>query len=726
MADTKISRLAAVGSVVATQEFPVNDSGISRKATASQIKDYVLADATFDLSVTGDVSLLTRAAFLTSDIPAATKAMRTQGYGAAGDGGHALYKRIDAAPTATTNVAYVRSTDRYKADGTTDATNGGYWQLVPEGGTVRIEQFGGKADWVSNASPGTDNYQPLLDAIALSAWTNATGPKRYAHRIRFDTGNYRMSSTVYLYDHVTIEGNSTFEGEETTLQFPNNVSGFVFHQNNTGPGGTGLGENGGGAHTLGESSTSTLRGLTLNFAGSGWTTDLTKKAIYARTTIHLDTINIFSAPGKGVYYKAYAGAGNDDEGNCNQWTVRNLFVHSCKGDAFHVKGADVNGGSMVGFVTHTDVGGCGIRNESYFANAYHGMQITGYGNKGVTYLSKRYVLIHPDGGLLVASGGTTPGTDNHKWYYMEDGGATSRYIAWVDDGSHVLQNPIYDPGTGSAYYNPYCEADGTAVCQIVDPSMAYGGNIPTTIYSNYAASNSSKGGGLTSQLGIASGQIFRAGTAEYTQNGASAFVRLGGANESNGYGSGGGLNLMTFRRQTDGDTSWEWGYKGNDLYFSMLNQKPIWEITTPTTTRVNGRALAQPHYLILSDPVIQDPADSSGARVISMRDAAPTAKGTYARGDRYFNVNPSPSGTEGWVCTTSGAIANLSWSSGMLPGGGDYVSTSSGRIYKNDHFGGSTIEPSHLSGTVTSADGMTWTYAGASAPVFKTFGSISA
>lgn len=41
MADTKISALTAVGSVVAAQEFAVNDAGVSKKATAAQVAAFM-------------------------------------------------------------------------------------------------------------------------------------------------------------------------------------------------------------------------------------------------------------------------------------------------------------------------------------------------------------------------------------------------------------------------------------------------------------------------------------------------------------------------------------------------------------------------------------------------------------------------------------------------------------------------------------------------------------
>ena len=41
MADTKISALAAVSSVVTAQEFAVNDAGTTKKATAEEVSEYV-------------------------------------------------------------------------------------------------------------------------------------------------------------------------------------------------------------------------------------------------------------------------------------------------------------------------------------------------------------------------------------------------------------------------------------------------------------------------------------------------------------------------------------------------------------------------------------------------------------------------------------------------------------------------------------------------------------
>jgi hypothetical protein len=46
MADTKISALSAVAAVVGTHEFAVNEAGTSKKASASQIRDYLVGKQT--------------------------------------------------------------------------------------------------------------------------------------------------------------------------------------------------------------------------------------------------------------------------------------------------------------------------------------------------------------------------------------------------------------------------------------------------------------------------------------------------------------------------------------------------------------------------------------------------------------------------------------------------------------------------------------------------------
>jgi hypothetical protein len=591
---------------------------------------------------------------VSATIGAGINSIRTAGFSTYGDGGHALYKRLDADPYAAwvsgtsyafTNVrnsagrlykcaksgggastvepthtsgyvlgadgygwtffpqptGWFRSVDRYKADGVTiDATNGGWWELVPEGGAVHIEQFGGKPIAVgATPSTGTDTWQPLFDAIAITTF-NTFLDERNHHKIKFQARQYWFSKTCYFYDRIWIEGCGGFQSDATMFFFPNNVSGFVFHARNTGPGGDGQGE-GGSVGGLGTSTLSVVKGVQLYFGtGGDWATDLTKTAIFARTTINLEDVGIIRAPGKGIYFRAYAGAGGDAEGNANQWSARNIYVHSCRGDAWHVEGADVNGGYMVGFRTHTEVGGCGIKSTSYFNNFYAGLQITGYGNGGVHYGGNLYVLLRQDGSA------TVPGTDNRYWYFVGTGGPDFQFPTWVSGTTYEMKLPIYDSGGGSAYLNPYVEAvaHGSSLLHITGTSMSFGGTCPSTIYSNTLLGNGDTTQGVGARIQTYPGQT------GYTETGGTVYVRLGGPSESLGYGAGGGLSFINHRRLSDGDFSAQWGYTGGDITYAYLNSTPFWLQTTPTTTKTFGRAAPVKNKIGFYDPVLLDMASA--------------------------------------------------------------------------------------------------------------------
>lgn len=89
MADSKTSALTAVSSVTSGQEFPVNDSGTSKKATAAQIKTFVQTD----LLAPGQSS-------------GGQAAVQVQvGSGASADGNNATYGSVAVGHTATAGGA---------------------------------------------------------------------------------------------------------------------------------------------------------------------------------------------------------------------------------------------------------------------------------------------------------------------------------------------------------------------------------------------------------------------------------------------------------------------------------------------------------------------------------------------------------------------------------------------------------------------------------------------
>ena len=96
----------------------------------------------------------TRAAVASLSIPTPVAAIRTSGYATAGDGGHALYKRVGAEPSHAGKVA--------------DAS-GAWWELVPDNqGTVDARQFGAVFDGSTNDTTALQNLIDYLEALASS------------------------------------------------------------------------------------------------------------------------------------------------------------------------------------------------------------------------------------------------------------------------------------------------------------------------------------------------------------------------------------------------------------------------------------------------------------------------------------------------------------------------------------------------------------------------------
>jgi hypothetical protein len=593
---------------------------------------------------------LTDVASATIDV--GTPTIRTDGYATAGDGGHGLYVRLNAAPSDPTNNGYIRSVDRYTSSGSTDVTHGGYWQLVPEGGVVRIEQFGGAADTTTGLD-GTDNYPALIDAIAFRGWEYSS-VIRYRPTIQLSAGKYRMSATIDLHDIVHIRGagggiENQGVGFPTQLHFPADTTCFILNQNNTsGETGTTTG--------LGVSSGSVLEGFSIH--GSGTATD--KFGILARTTPVLKDLGLYGIPGKAIHIRAAAGGGGALEGNANNWKIRDCYVHSCTGDALHILGNDTNGGSLVGFVTHNPIGGCGIKCESGYANTFTGMQITGYGNTGVHLAGERYVLISTVAGIGAA---TTPGTNNNIWYHHSTGGVSGIWPEWSGAGTYVVTLPIFDVATaggsaggGSSYENPYVELGGAAIIHALPPSVVRGascGYTSTSGAEKFIASLTT-GGLFTTMGGMGTYTAFTSPSTEYTRNGLQTWLRVGGGHEDEAFGTNGGLNLMTFRRLSDVDASWKFGFAGNDIRFRGPTGTFILGITTGSTAEQHGTGAADPYKLRLYQPVFVNPEDAGETGRIVYRSTVPSS-GAWARGDIVFRTNPSAAGKIGWVCTTAGS-----------------------------------------------------------------------
>jgi hypothetical protein len=300
----------------------------------------------------------TRSAAISSNIAVGIKYVRTAGYDAVGDGGEALYKRVNAQPA---HSGYFRSIDRFKADGTTDSTNGGYWEIVVPAEGIRIECFGGKCD-ATSGTVGTDNSAAYLAAQSVVSKFDAG----YAYykggpTILFGRNtnlSYRFASTIAPDRTVHLKGVSpagaTTNIGATIFRFPAGTKGMML---------AGWTEPG-GVLTPGATG-SVIEDIMFLCDGFGGQTD--KHGIQMSTTCTLKNVRSNSFGGNGISITADVLSAPGS--NANIWYINQARVENNAGHGLYAQGGDVNAGIGIAIDARGN-GGYGVRDDSFLANTY--------------------------------------------------------------------------------------------------------------------------------------------------------------------------------------------------------------------------------------------------------------------------------------------------------------------------------------------------------------------
>lgn len=583
----------------------------------------------------------TRTAAAGATIPLTVNVVTTGGFAVAGDGGQGLYKRMAVAPVLTTNPGYFRSVDRFTSAGAVDSVNGGWWQLVPQGGVLFIEQFAGKADF--NGTTGTDNQPALMAAMGIVATVGDVNNK-YTLLIQFGTGKYYFGQMLDFNSIVNIRGwggatEVQGQGEATQFWFPSGITCMVFQNFGTGPGEDGTTANG---HAAG----STIEGFSVHQMGSS--TDWTKSGVKMRCRMTMRRVSFYNLCGHGVYVLGWADGVGANKGGPNGFRIENCFVHSCKYHALRVRGGDANAGTIINWETHGSVAavdGCGILDESQHGNNYYGSDIAGFGNKGLSYGSpaRWYILVSNTSGV---GGATTPGTNPRVWY---DIGAevtpNANFPTWVSGGNYGLNCPIACFGNvnTSVFVGQYVETSFPSTLGD-SQAIAYGGQIAWTRQSTSLSGND---GVAFSTRGFSSWRQYQTGSLEYVAQGASAVATFGTSSENDIDR----FDIFTHSRGKDAGQTWRFSYSGNDLSY-VAGDAQIWRITTAATTEAFGTSAPIPYQIIFTKIAFSD-LGGNNPRRIGYSDSVPTT-GNWARGDRLYHTNPSAGSYEGWVCVSSG------------------------------------------------------------------------
>ena len=124
-----------------------------------------------------------------ASMAATSTTLFTTGYATFGDGGHGLYRRVATQPS---HLGRFRSSDRYLPNGTTDATNGGWWELVPDAAEINVLQFGADKTGTSASDAA---FQAAFGMLTAYRGTWAYGDPLSNIVIRVPAGKFLLTSS---------------------------------------------------------------------------------------------------------------------------------------------------------------------------------------------------------------------------------------------------------------------------------------------------------------------------------------------------------------------------------------------------------------------------------------------------------------------------------------------------------------------------------------------------
>jgi hypothetical protein len=496
---------------------------------------------------------------------------------------------------------------------------------APVRGVVSILDFG--ADPTGVAACDTALANAIASASVGSGWYVA-GP-----RVIFPPGIYRFDAAIQLKRTVILEGSSAglAGGQPTQFVFPADSRGLIVHRYNT------FGEGIESTPTTAADG-SIIQGI--SFIGSG--TDPTKDGIWLRARAIIRDCVFSGFGGHGISIYAMAGGSPSIEGNANNWRIDNV---RCTGNGewgLFVDGPDVNAGTCIGLDVSSNGTG-GIFDSSFLGNTYIGCHTATNGSQvsGKNASRNRTALVWLGGVRYYAAPGATdqqlvdvqPGTNAAVWV----AGAlvavpTLTHPEWLPNqavGRYFVSDQYRTDNINARNLFIGCyEESGYSSSTFVLPTMVLGGSM----------GGFSGGVGFLSNLG-----------------GATLSVQLQAPRYLMGFGQPADSGIGLSYTDTQGAFAWNfqktlgrWGYvwanTSTPQFISFYDRAatPANGYARDLSTSAGALGIGE-HFA----------GSSSQMRWRGLGTAAPTT-GTWLRGDRVDNLNPSAGGYVGWVCTTGG------------------------------------------------------------------------
>jgi hypothetical protein len=278
------------------------------------------------------------------------------GYAAAGDAGQTLLlKRVAAEPTH---------------EGKKQSADGAWWEYVMPATGIRIEWFGGAADYTGTT--GTDNLAAYVDAevFLMSNYNSGSFPELMGGPCilfgyggnnglssNLGAGGYYFSGTIIPTRTVHLKGASAAgvrnnSGWATKLVFPASTRGVALRGHTTGP-------------TVNGAAGSTFEDLC--FFSKGHVGETTNHGFDTNTHFIMRNCRFGGFGGDGVHIEADIGSGAGS--NANLWYMEHVHTLGSSRHGVFVEGGDTNAGVGIA-INAKDCAGYGIYDNSFLGNTW--------------------------------------------------------------------------------------------------------------------------------------------------------------------------------------------------------------------------------------------------------------------------------------------------------------------------------------------------------------------
>ncbi len=486
----------------------------------------------------------------------------------------------------------------------------------------------------SDPTGTTYNDAAMANALASVA-INGNANYIAGPRIYFPPGTYLFQNPVNLKCNCILEGDNTGVNAAPTAQlvWPDGIlAGIIVNRYNT------LNNTQLTTTTTGADG-SIIRNLWLQGGWSGTVQSPgTTHGIWLRARAVVSNCTFSGWSGNGIHILANSAGSGANIGNANGWSVDRCNIQGCGQNGLYLSGTDVNAG-MSWLVNISNCNMSGILDSSFLGNSHIANQVATCSLQAqVSDGTNRYYCIQGTG-----AGTTTPASNPTCWTLVGAGGVNNpSYPLWVSGNVYV---------TGYAYQSTNLNAQTTFLgcysesnnspSSFVAPAMAVGGQIGNVVAGN--------NGGLIvgTTIGMKMTGFQQSPYVGFANN--YLYYQNQTVNAVHGYVAAGDLTT---------GVQWCWDNTNGDWMYQHAGSgtRVPFRITTNLNSITCGLLTAPLGGQIIFGQGLYLGSSTTNARFLSNATAIPTTAGYYAKGQRYFNINPTVGGNSDWICTTAGYV----------------------------------------------------------------------